>query len=153
METLFLRTPLGNMEISGRRHDLSRWQRATLIVIGTGKNLGDLQHELRQMPEKLESILHALVEKGLVTPSSGHPTAPAAASATPDPLKAARRYLTYLIGIIENADANTALMLTLKLKKAATLNDIEAMHPVFLENLRGICGADEAQRLLEKLAV
>lgn len=61
METTLLRTPLGTIEISDRRHTLSRWQRATLVVIGTGKKLGDLQHELRQMPENLETILQALI--------------------------------------------------------------------------------------------
>lgn len=156
METTLLRTPLGTIEISDRRYTLSRWQRATLVVIGTGKKLGDLQHELRQMPENLETILQALIEKGLVTASGSDITAiaaPVGANITHETLKEARRYLTYLIGIIENADASAALTLTIRLKKAATLDDIKSLHPAFLENLGDICGADEAQRLLEKLAV
>ena len=150
MDTLILRTPLGDREIFERRHDLDRWQRTALIVIGKGKQLSELHHELRKMPEKLEIILHALIEKGLVKPAADHlPLAPAAATTAP-PLKEARRYLAYLIGIIENADAATALSLTIALKKASTLDDIAALHPAFHESLRKIFGADEAERLLEK---
>lgn len=153
MDTLILRTPLGDREIFERRHDLDRWQRTALIVIGKGKQLSELHHELRKIPEKLEIILHALIEKGLVKPAADHlPLAPAAATTAP-PLKEARRYLAYLIGIIENADAATALSLTIALKKTTTLDDIAALHPAFHESLRRICGAVEAERLLEKLAV
>lgn len=153
MDTLILRTPLGDREIFERRHDLDRWQRTALIVIGKGKQLSELHHELRKIPEKLEIILHALIEKGLVKPAADHlPLAPAAATTAP-PLKEARRYLAYLIGIIENADAATALSLTIALKKTTTLDDIAALHPAFHESLRRICGAVEAERLLEKIAV
>lgn len=153
MDTLILRTPLGDMEISARQHALDRWQRTALIVIGKGKQLSELHHELRKMPEKLEVILHALIEKGLVSPASDQIRLPPAAITTPSPLKEARRYLAYLIGIIENADAATALSLTIALKKTITLDDIAALHPAFHESLRRICGAVEAERLLEKLAV
>lgn len=156
MDTLILRTPLGDMEISERRHDLDRWQRTALIVIGKGKQLSELHHELRKMPEKLEIILHALIEKGLVKPAADPLPLPlatfSAVTTAPPLLKEARRYLTYLIGIIENADAATALSLTIALKKTTTLDDIAALHPAFHDSLRKICGADEAERLLEKLA-
>lgn len=153
MDTLILRTPLGDREILERRHDLDRWQRTALIVIGKGKQLSELHHELRKIPEKLEIILHTLIEKGLVKPAANHlPLAPAAVT-TASPLKEARRYLAYLIGIIENADAATALSLTIALKKTTTLDDIAALHPAFHESLRRICGAVEAERLLEKIAV
>ena len=155
MDTLILRTPLGDMEVSERRHDLDRWQRTALIVIGKGKQLSELHHELRKMPGKLETILHALIEKGLVKPVADQLQLPPATStvATTPPLKEARRYLAYLIGIIENADAATALSLTIALKKTTTLDEIVALHPAFHESLRRICGAVEAERLLEKIAV
>ncbi len=110
------------------------------------------------MPEKLENILCELIERGLVT----SPTTPPIQSdkvapentpeALPDPLKEARRYLTYLISIIENADATAALGLTIKLKKSASMDDINALQPLFLDNLCRIRGEEEAQRLLAKLA-
>lgn len=154
MDTLILRTPLGDKEISERQHDLDRWQRTALIVIGKGKQLSELQHELRKMPGKLETILHTLIEKGLVKPVANQlPLPPATFStvATAPPLKEARRYLAYLIGIIENADAATALSLTIALKRTTTLDEIVALHPAFHDSLRKICGAHEAERLLEKL--
>lgn len=153
METLFLRTPLGDSEISERRHALDRWQRTALIVIGKGKQLSELHHELRKMPQGLETILHALIDKGLVKPASGL-SLPQAAEATSNatyPLKEIRRYLAYLIGIIENADATAALSLTITLKKASSLDEIASLYPVFHERLQKICGEDEAQRLLEKI--
>lgn len=155
MDTLILRTSLGDMEISERRHDLDRWQRTALIVIGKGKQLSELHHELRKMPEKLEIILHVLIEKGLVKPAADQPPLPPVtipAVTTAPPLKETRRYLAYLIGIIENADAATALSLTIALKKTTTLDEIVALHPAFHASLRKIYGADEAERLLEKLA-
>jgi hypothetical protein len=152
METLILRTPLGDSEISARGHALDRWQRTALIVIGKGKQLSELHHELRKMPEKLEVILYALTEKGLIKPASEFslPQPSEAVTKTTPPLREIRRYLAYLIGMIENADATTALSLTITLKKA-TPDDIAALYPVFHESLRKICGEDEAQRLLGKI--
>lgn len=155
METLFLRTPLGDSEISERRHALDRWQRTALIVIGKGKQLSELHHELRKMPEGLETILHALIEKGLVKPASDRSLL-LTAEATPNvthPLKEIRRYLAYLIGIIENADATAALSLTITLKKASSLDEIASLYPVFHESLQKICGKDETQRLLGKIEI
>ena len=155
METLYLRTPFGDLEITARQHQLTRWQRATLIVIGTGKRLADLHHELRQMPEKLEHILHVLVEKNLVT-SAGHSAVQQAATVAPtalDPLKEARRYLTYLISIIDNADASAALILTISVRNASSWKDIETLRPAFLECLDQACGPDESRRLLDKLTL
>lgn len=153
METLFLRTPLGDSEISERRHALDRWQRTALIVIGKGKQLSELHHELRKMPEKLEVILYALTEKGLIKPGSEFslPQPSEAVTKTTPPLREIRRYFAYLIGMIENADASTALSLTIKLKKSITSDDIAALYPVFHESLRKICGEDEAQRLIGKI--
>jgi hypothetical protein len=153
METLILRTPLGDSEISERRHALDRWQRTALIVIGKGKQLSELHHELRKMPERLETILHALTEKGLIKPDLelSLPQPIEAITKTTPPLREVRRYLAYLIGMIENADATTALSLTITLKKATTPDDIAALYPVFHESLRKICDADEAQRLLGKI--
>lgn len=87
MDTLILRTSLGDMEISARRHDLDRWQRTALIVIGKGKQLSELHHELRKMPEKLEIILHALIEKGLIKPAAGQLSLPPVAVTTTPPLR------------------------------------------------------------------
>jgi hypothetical protein len=153
MDTLFLRTPLGETEISDRRHGLDRWQRTVLIVIGKGKTLRELHHELRQIPETLETMLHALLEKGLVELASGALPERLSSPVQTTPLKEAKRYLTYLIGIIENADAAAALSLTIALKKVSAWEDMTIMQSILRDRLHAVCGADEAERLLEKLAI
>ena len=158
METLYLRTADGDQEISERIHNLTRWQRATLIVIGAGKPLGQLQHATRQMPEALDEILQELMELGLVArqPPTSTPAVAAAnqpmTATSPDKLKDTRRYLTYLIGIVENAHPASALGMTIALKKATTESAIEALYPLFFERLCAVSSEDEARRLLGKLA-
>jgi len=153
MEPFYQRTPNGHHEISEREQGLTRWQRATLIVIGNGKSPEDLQHAMRQLPERLEDILCVLIDKGLVTAS---PTATIPANAvqpaTQDPTKEIRRHLHYLIGIVENANAAAALGLTIALKKASTLEAMHQLYPKFFDALGEICGGEEATRLLQKLA-
>lgn len=150
MDTIYLRTSLGDREIAERRHQLARWQRATLIVIGQGKSLAELEHAMRQMPEGLEQILGILIALGLVmTQSPDHPRTQELPAQ--DPSKETRRYLGYLIGIVENANAAAALGLTIALKKAATLEAMQSLYPAFFDQLSGICGEPEARRLLDKL--
>jgi|GEM_PF-4722440 len=152
MDTFFLRTALGEKEISERKHGLDRWQRTALIVIGRGKRLRELHHELRQIPGTLETILQALLESGLIESASDSlPEVPYNAQITP--LKAAKRYLAYLIGIIENTDAAAALSLTIALKKVSDWKEMIAMEPSLRESLGAACGVDEAERLLGKLAM
>jgi hypothetical protein len=152
MDTLFLRTPLGELEVSERRHSLGRWQRTVLIVIGKGKLLRELHHELRQIPEALETILQTLLESGLIASASDSlPEIPSHAEITP--IKEAKRYLAYLIGIIENSDTAAALSLTIALKKVADWEDMTAMQNLLRDRLNNICGADETERLMEKVAV
>lgn len=149
---LYLRTALGNREVAERRHTLNRWQRAALIVVGQGKSLVELEHALRQLPEPLESILEMLIAQGLVTTDQPEKAPNAPLERSPhDQLKETRRYLSYLIGLVENTDAGAALGLTIALKKAATMTAMEQMLPVFFDKLSGIFGAVEAQRLLDKL--
>jgi hypothetical protein len=140
---------MGERELSERRHALDRWQRTVLIVIGKGKPYPTLQHELRQMPGSLEAVLHGLLDKGLIT------RGPASQGATPavvaSPSREMRRYLTYLIEIVENADAAAALRLTIALKKSETAQAMLALEAQFAESLRHACGAEEAQRLLGKM--
>ena len=151
MDTIYLRTDLGNREIAERRHQLARWQRATLIVIGQGKSLAELEHAMRQMPEVLEQIVGILIALGLVIAQPpGHPTKTQEVSAQ-DPSKETRRYLGYLIGIIENANAAAALGLTIALKKADTLEAMQNLYSAFLDKLISVCGEAEAQRLLARL--
>jgi hypothetical protein len=152
MDTLFLRTPLGELEISERRHGLGRWQRTVLIVIGKGKLLRELHYELRQLPEALETILQTLLESGLIVSASDSlPETPSHAQITP--LKEAKRYLAYLIGIIENSDTAAALSLTIALKKVSDWGSMTAMQDLLRDRLNNICGADETERLMEKLAI
>ena len=153
MESFYQRTPQGHHEITDRRLGLTRWQRATLIVIGHGKSPEEMQHTMRQMPERLDEVLRILVDKGLITTS---PTATIPANAaqpeTQDPAREIRHYLHYLIGIVENANAAAALGLTIALKKASTLEAMHQLYPKFLDALDKICCGEEATRLLQKLA-
>ena len=153
MESFYQRTPQGHHEISDRKLGLTRWQRATLIVIGHGKSPEEMQHAMRQMPERLDDVLRILVDKGLITAS---PTATIPANAVQpemqDPAREIRRYLQYLIGIVENTNAAAALGLTIALKKASTLEAMHQLYPKFLDTLGEICGCEEATRLLQKLA-
>lgn len=152
MELFYQRTPKGHQEISDRKLGLTRWQRATLIVIGHGKSPEEMQHTMRQMPERLDDTLRILVDKGLIT-ASPTTTIPenAAQPETQDPAREIRRYLHYLIGIVENANAAAALGLTIALKKASTLEAMHQLYPKFLDALSEICGDEEAIRLLQKL--
>lgn len=149
MDIRYQRTPSGNREIDLREHALRRRERTALIVVGQGKTLNDLQRELRLMPAELESILFGLIQKGLVSNGIATPDAIDKTS----PLKEAQRYLGYLIGIIENADASKALGLTIALKRAANPQALAELRPRFHESLLPVVGADEAQRLLDKLAL
>ena len=93
-----------------------------------------------------------LIKHGLVATDQ-----PEKASSAPletpaqDRLKETRRYLSNLIGLVENADAGAALGLTIALKKAATMTAMEQMLPLFFDKLSEMFGAAEAQRLLAKL--
>jgi hypothetical protein len=153
MESFYQRTPQGHHEISDRKLGLTRWQRATLIVIGHGKSPEEMQHAMRQMPEWLDDVLRILIDKGLITISPiAIITANAVQPETQDSAREIRRYLHYLIGIVENANAAAALGLTIALKKAGTLETMHQLYPKFLDALDKICGGEEATRLLQKLA-
>ena len=151
MDTIYLRTDLGDREIAERRHQLARWQRATLIVIGQGKSLAELEHAMRQMPELLEQILGILITLGLVIAQPPGQQTKTQELPVQDPPRETRRYLGYLIGIVENANAAAALGLTIALKKAGTMEAMQNLYPTFLDKLSSICGEAEAQRLLARL--
>jgi len=153
MESFYQRTSQGHHEISDRKLGLTRWQRATLIVIGHGKSPEEMRHAMRQMPERLDDVLRILIDKELIT-TSPTTTIPANAAQleTQDAAREIRRYLHYLIGIVENANAAAALSLTIALKKASTPEAMHQLYPKFLDALDKICGGEEATRLLQKLA-
>lgn len=153
MDPHYRRTTAGDREIATREQPPDRKSRTLLIVLGKGKSLPDLARELRLPATDLEKILAGLIEKGLVVRGNGGSLEgglqlrPATHSQT----REAQRYFTYLIGIVENADSSLSLALTIALKRADTPEALAAVEALFHNSLEKIVGADEAERLMDKV--